>query len=164
MMDLTPERIGNAVVFNAVHACPKNEAECGLCFDYAVAIHNWLLAHNLKYVILDLQDEKEVCQDFLVELLQLRKRLRYPFLFCGAMEKPRKLLEAYDYGSLFPFFVSPEEAVDALGKKFPQLVSTPIDHVTFGHPIPVARPRQGQRFDPNSSSEPKAADEAEADE
>jgi hypothetical protein len=153
MMQLVPVKIDGAVVLNVNHVCPKNEAACGLCFDYAVAVHNWLMAHELNYVIIDFQDEKEVCSDFLIELLQLRKRLRYPFLFAGLMDKPRRLLESYDYGSAWPICLTPEEALRVIKARVPAVLDKSLETIKFDEPIPIARPRQGQRFDAGADDE-----------
>ena len=72
-MDLVPENLGGAVVFNLVNSCGANKGVCGNCADFAVAIHNWLMNTEVRYVLVDLQDEKEICPAFLEELLQLAK-------------------------------------------------------------------------------------------
>jgi hypothetical protein len=142
MMELVPELVNGAVVFTVHHSCGANKSICGNCPDFAVAVHNWLLSSELKYVILDLQDEKEICGLFLEELLQLRKRLKqYPFLFAGVMDKPRRVLESYDYLSRSPLFVTPEEAITWLGQNHPGISLQPANPTETGAPIAVSRPR-----------------------
>jgi hypothetical protein len=142
-MDLVPENLGGAVVFNVISSCGANKSICGNCADFPVAVHNWLMATDLRYVLMDLQDEKEICPVFLEELLQLAKRLRVPFLFCGVMDKPRRLLEAYDFLTRAPVFVTPEDAIEWLDKKHPGLTKVALEGVEFGTPIAQSRPRNG---------------------
>jgi hypothetical protein len=158
MMQIVPVKVDGYVVFNVNQVCPKDDAQCGLCFDYAVAIHNWLMTYELKYVILDFQDEKEVCPDFLIELMQLYKRLRIPFLFAGMMEKPRRLVEAYDFSRQWPLCLTPEEAIRTIKARAPQfLESGKMDIIKFDEPIAILRPRGAARFDAGSEDEEEAA-------
>ena len=145
MMQLIPENFDGVVVFTATHVCPYSESDCQLCSDYAVGIHNWMLSHELKYVILDFQDEKEVCHELLVELVQLRKRLKIPFYFSGIMAKPRLILEKFAFQSGLPVFTTPEEAVAELRKTSSNLLTIDLAKVAFGQPISVSKPRQGLR-------------------
>ena len=92
MMELTPIPVDGAVVLNSSSPCRHSGSDCRECPEVAVGIHNWLLSCDLSYLIVDFQDEKEVCQTFLIELLQLRKRLSLPFLFIGLMDKARELI------------------------------------------------------------------------
>lgn len=140
-MDLVPENLNGAVVFNVINSCCANRSICGNCADFAVSVHNWLMTTEVKYVIVDLQDEKEICSAFLEELLQLAKRLRYPFVFAGVMEKPRRLLEAYDFTSRAPLFVTPDEAIAFLEKTKPGITKVSLEGVQFGQPIGSSRPR-----------------------
>jgi len=142
-MDLVPENLGGAVVFNLNNSCGASKALCGNCGDFAVAIHNWLMNTDVRYVLLDFQDEKEVCGVFLEELMQLAKRLRVPFLFAGVMEKPRRMLEAYDFTRRWPLFVTPEEAVSYLDENFPGTTKASLEGLTFGVAIASSRPRNG---------------------
>jgi hypothetical protein len=152
-MDLIPEKIDGAVVFNVLCSCTYNASDCPTCGDFAVGLHNWLMTTELKYVVLDFQDEKEVCPAFLEELLQLAKRLKYPFLFSGVMPKPRKVLDAYNYVTKFPIFVTPEEAVEALRGKHPALVQHTFEGIQFGTAIPISRPRFGSRVEGEGGEE-----------
>jgi len=140
-MDLVPENLGGAVVFNLVNSCGANKAICGNCADFTVAIHNWLMNTEVRYVLVDLQDEKEICPTFLEELMQLSKRLRVPFLLAGVMEKPRRLLESYDFTARWPLFVTPEDAVAYLDKHFPGATKVSLDGLEFGVAIAQSRPR-----------------------
>lgn len=145
MMELVPEQVEGAIVLNVISACPFDMSGCGSCPEYAVGIHNWLMLTELKYLVVDLQDEKEVCPSFLEELLQLRKRLRIPFLFAGVMDKPRKVLESYNFLTTNPFppFTSPEQAIKALRSKTPNLDESFNTNMKIGEPIPLTRPRHG---------------------
>ncbi len=140
-MDLVPENLGGAAVFNVVSSCGANKSVCGNCPDFAVAVHNTLMNTDVRYVIIDLQDEKEVCPAFLEELLQLAKRLRFPFLFAGVMDKPRRLLQAYDFTSRTPLFNTPEEAVAWLQENHPRLYNVSLAGIDFGTPIATSRAR-----------------------
>ncbi len=110
-MELVPENLGGSVVFNVQSSCGANKAICGNCGDFAIAVHNWVMNTDIKYVVIDLQDEKEICPAFLEEILQLGKRLRFPFVFAGVMDKPQRVLESYNYGNRASTFVTPQEAL-----------------------------------------------------
>ncbi len=146
MMDLIPEFVDGAVVLNTVKACRYDENQCLMCADFAVGIHNWLIQHELNYIVVDLQDEKTVCPEFLVELVQLRKRLQMPFLFAGVMESSQRIIKAFDDLNVFVFYRTPEEAVAHLKKTSPEvLATTPLTSIHMGEPILLTRPRQGGR-------------------
>lgn len=138
-MDFVPEIVEGAVILNAVDICTTG-SECRPCTELAVGIHNWLMSHELNYLIVDFQDEKVVCSSILTELLQLRKRLRFPFLFCGLMEGSKKFLKSYAYQDC-PFFPIPEEAVSYLKEVNPALLMTDLSQVRVGEPIPCTRSR-----------------------
>lgn len=139
-MDFVPEYLDNAVVLNAVEIC-NHGIDCRQCPDLAISVHNWMVNTDAQYLILDFQDEKEVCSTILIEVLQLRKRLRVPFIFSGLMERPKEVLKSYAYND-HPVFITPEEAVKYLKQKFPQLVVKPAGQaVQFGEPIPCSRNR-----------------------
>lgn len=138
-MDFVPEIVDGAVILNAVDICTTG-SECRSCSELAVGVHNWLISHELRYLIVDFQDEKEVCSTMLTELLQLRKRLRFPFLFCGMMENPRKFLKSYAYDD-YPFFAIPEEAVSYLKGVNPSLLMTDLSGIAVGEAIPCTRSR-----------------------
>lgn len=160
MMEFIPEKIDNGVVFTARRACPQDEDNCALCSDFAVGVHNWLLAHEVQYVIVDLCDEKDVCPELLVELLQLRKRLKkYPFFFAGVMDRPKKVLQSHSYLPGSPLFTTPEDAVAEVRKKFPNLMQKSLDGIQFGQPLNISRPRTGVRGE--GVEGPEAAEGAE---
>lgn len=156
-MDLVPENLGGAVVFNVVNSCGASKAVCGNCADFAVGIHNWLMSTDIRYVLVDLQDEKEICGAFLEEMLQLAKRLRVPFLFAGVMDKPRRILESYDFLTRAPLFVTPEDAVAWLDKNHPGLTRVSLEGLEFGVAIATSRPRNAVAVD----AEPQEADAVE---
>lgn len=156
-MDFVPEMIDGAVVLNAVDVCTIGN-DCRQCTELSVGIHNWLVTHQLRYLILDFQDEKDVCVTILTELLQLRKRLRFPFLFCGMMEGPKKFLESYAYND-YPFFAVPEDAIAYLSAKEPGVLKTDLSGIKVGEPIPCTRSRN-YRTEEADEGEP---DEGDAD-
>ena len=112
MMDLIPENYRGIVVLNLDCKEPCDEMECRDCTDIGGVVHNWLMSSELPYMIVDLQDEKDICSTFLIELLQLQKRVGFPLLFTGVMEKARLILNSYSYSvNNQPYFSTPEEAV-----------------------------------------------------
>lgn len=156
-MDFVPEMIDGAVVLNAVDVCTVGN-DCRQCTELSVGIHNWLVAHGLRYLILDFQDEKDVCVTILTELLQLRKRLRFPFLFCGMMEAPKKFLESYAYTD-YPFFAVPEDAIAFLKAKEPGALKADLSSIKAGEPIPCTRSRNYR----TEEAEDVEADDTESD-
>ncbi len=146
-MELVPENLNGAVVFNIISSCNANKSLCGNCADFAVSIHNWMMNTEVKYVLVDLQDEKEICGAFLEELMQLSKRLRVPFLLAGVMEKPRRILEAYDFVNRWPLFATPDEAIAYLDKNYPGTTRVSLDGLEFGVPIAQSRPRNAVMAD-----------------
>jgi hypothetical protein len=152
-MELVPENLNGAVVFNIISSCGANKSVCGNCADFAVSIHNWMMNSEVKYVLVDMQDEKEICGAFLEELMQLSKRLRVPFLLAGVMEKPRRILESYDFVSRWPIFATPEEAVAYLDKNFPGTTRVSLEGLEFGVPIAASRPRNAVMADVETEAE-----------
>lgn len=155
-MDFVPEIIDEAVVLNATDICTHGH-DCRPCAELSVGIHNWLVTHKLQYLIVDFQDEKDVCSSILAELLQLKKRLRYPFLFCGMMDGPRKFLKSYAYND-YPFFAVPEEAIAHLRKVASDLLKADLSGIKQGEPIPCTRSRnyrleEGEEPDEDSGGE-----------
>lgn len=130
MLELVTENIDGAVVCVMKNPCDLNSYSCSECADQIPHVHNWLKKTELQYLIVDFQDEKDVCPNFLVGLLHLRKRLRFPFLFAGVYEGPRKILSDYAYRE-FPIFVSPEDAVRALRMSHPALTEVPMEKIEF---------------------------------
>lgn len=125
MMDVIPALIDGAVVANLVNACPVRARECETCANLVLKIHNWLKQTGLEYVVFDLLDEKEICPAFLKEVLHLRKRLPVHFLFAGVMAQPKRELEAFNYGDVFPIFLTPEDAIRALRMQHPGVTEAP---------------------------------------
>lgn len=152
-MELVPENLNGAVVFNIISSCNANKSICGNCGDFAVSIHNWMMSSEVRYVLVDLQDEKEICGAFLEELMQLSKRLRVPFLIAGVMEKPRRILESYDFAKRWPLFATPEEAVAYLDKNFPGTTRVSLEGLEFGVPIASSRPRNAVMADVETEAE-----------
>ncbi len=138
-MDFVPEIVDGAVVLNAVDVCNAG-SECRSCSELSVGVHNWLVGHEIRYLIVDFQDDKEVCSNILTELLQLKKRLRYPFLFCGMMENPRLFLKSFAYSD-YPFFDVPEEAVAYLKSAAPDVLMVDLSRIRVAEPIPCTRSR-----------------------
>ena len=89
-----PEVIDGVVVVNAENICSVG-SDCRSCSELAVGVHNWLVTRSLKYFIIDFQDEKEVCETILAEIIQLKKRMDIPFLFCGVMTQAREYLPSF---------------------------------------------------------------------
>jgi hypothetical protein len=140
-MELVPEIVNNALVFNVINSCNANRNICGNCADFAVAVHNTLMNTEVKYVLIDLQDEKEICPAFLEELMQLAKRLKFPFLFTGVMDKPKKTLDSYAFGNRHPLFESPEDAIAYLDKNFPGMTRVSLNGIEIGVAVACSRPR-----------------------
>lgn len=144
MMELSPAIVNGGVVLDATQMCSYQASDCRTCPELAVGIHNWLIATGIEYVLIDFEDEKEVCPSILVELLQLRKRLKMPFIFIGLMDKPKSILTSYAYSG-YPFFSTPEEAVMHLKQMHPELVSgIDLSRVSPGVAIPCSRSRQNR--------------------
>ena len=143
MMEYVPILVDGGVVLNATNVCNNTSPDCKVCPDIAVGVHNWLVANNRKYLIIDFQDEKDVCTTMLVELLQLRKRLKFPFLLVGLMERPRQFLLSYAYGDHL-FFNTPEDAIDHLRAIHPGLAESDMGGIEFDKPIPTGRFRGGR--------------------
>lgn len=151
MLEFVPEKIDRAVVLNVMQSAvashpPASQAQSALLdsfvgSDFVVGIHNWLISTSLRYLIFDLQDEKEVPTDFLEELMQLMRRLRIPFLFAGVMDRPREILKSYAYTTKFPIFKNVEEAIEWIHAKQPALLTVPLDGIQFGTPIEMVRSR-----------------------
>ena len=156
-MELVPENLSGAVVFNVINSCGANRAICGNCPDFAVAVHNWVMNTEVRYVLIDLQDEKEICPVFLEELLQLAKRLRLPFVFCGVMERAKRILASYDFTTRSPIFVTPQEAIAYLEQTYPGITRVSAEGVEFGVAIAQSRPRNTLSLD-DASLEAEAAE------
>jgi hypothetical protein len=139
MMEFIPEKIEGVIVINIMQ---KPDGQDGLTgVDFVVGVHNWLINTHLRYLVFDLQDEKEVNKEFIEELMQLMKRMKLPFLFAGVMQKPRAVLESYAYTARYPVFAAVEDAIDYLRKKFPSAITSNMEGVALGIPIEMVRSR-----------------------
>ena len=128
-MDIIPILIDGAVVLSL-----DNSGSSQLGGRLVVCIHNWVKQNNLEYLVFDFQDEKKISIEFLTELMQLRKRLKVPFLFSGVMEQPGKIIEAYNCNDMYPFFWTPEDAIRALRIQNPGITESSIlERIKLGH-------------------------------
>ena len=133
MMDLVPVLVDGAVVLNLHNHCSSRSESCEFCSQLVLYTHNWLKTVEMEYVVFDLLDEKSICPTFLDELLQLRKRLKFPFLFSGVMEQSRRHIERFNYQDHYPLFVSPEDAIRALRIQHPGITeSSNRSSINFG--------------------------------
>ncbi len=145
-MNLVPELVDGCIILNVENVCTSNSYDCKDCSDIGGALHNWLMVTGLRHVLIDLQDEKDICLTFLVELMQLRKRLPLPFKFIGAMERPKNLLECHGYsmdGSIL--FVSPEKAASELKKQSPESLDLSYPEVQLGEAVVNLKIRSASR-------------------
>ena len=154
-MDFVPEIVDGSVILNAIEIC-SHGSDCRPCSELAVGIHNWLITHKLRYLVVDFQDEKEVCSTILTELLQLQKRLRFPFLFCGMMEEPKKLLLSYAYTD-YKFFSIPEDSIAFLKQNVPQVLAADLQGIKIAEPIPCTRSRT-YKIEEAEEGDPEEAD------
>ena len=95
MMELTPEEFNGSVVMRLSNICRNKQRSCAPCQDYIVAVYNWFKSNELGYALIDLQFGRDICNDFIFELLQIRMRLHIPFYFTGVSKKPKAILETY---------------------------------------------------------------------
>ena len=146
-MDLLPAQINGVIYFNIVDLCNNAKADCKSCSDIGGALHNWLLINELHYVIIDFQDEKDICHTFIIEILQLRKRLQIPFLFVGVTDNTKKVLEDYYYfkATSFPTFATPQESSEFLTQHFPNLIHVDISSIKFSEKVGSISPRHSLR-------------------
>ena len=152
MMDLIPVMVDGAVVFNLQNSCHTKATHCENCTHLILNVHNWIRHAELEYTIIDFQDEKDICPTFLEEILLLRKRLNFPFLFAGVMERPQSYLESFNYTDSYPLFVTPEDAVRALRSQHPGLTERPVKMpIKFGFPLLVSwKQMQGEAWGANA--------------
>ena len=140
-MELVPEIIDSVVVLN-LKANEEKIFDDKSGSDVGVAVHNYLVSSEINYVIIDLQDEKEIPTAFMVELIQLHKRLRIPFLFVGVMAKAQRILNDYNFAIHdYPVFNSPEDAVSYLKENYPDVALASTSLVKEGDVLLVSRPR-----------------------
>jgi hypothetical protein len=131
-MDLVPFSIDGALVFvlqTKDYRLELNEKAA----DLTIQFHNWVKLVGLNYVVFDFADMKEIDNCFLVEIMQLRKRLQVPFLFSGVSSSVCKIIASYGYKEKYPFFINPEDAVRALRIQNPGLTECMnLDDINFG--------------------------------
>ena len=133
MMEVIPIIVDGAVVLNLDNSCMTKSSNTEHSSRLVIHIYNWVKKVGLEYIIIDLQEEKTICSTFLVELMQIKKRLNYPFLFCGVMEQARNILTSYNCDQVYPFFVTPEDAIRALRIQNPGLTEIKISRMdSFG--------------------------------
>lgn len=164
-MDLIPVNVDGVVVFNTTDSCVSSSHECKHCVDIGGALHNWLMVMKVNYILIDFQDEKDVCSTFLVELLQLRKRLNIPFIFTGLTLKPQKFLESYEFSAhkSSRIFSSLDEAIEFLKTELKDYICGEdiISNVKFGEPISIFKIRQAQKNAQDEDEEDSSQDDDE---
>ena len=136
MMDVIPMMVDGAVVMNLDNSCTVKSNSCENCSRLVIHIHNWIKKIKLEYLVFDLQEEKDICPTFIIEVMQIKKRLEYPFLFCGVMQQARFSLASYNCNRTYPFFVTPEDAIRALRIQNPGLTEITIsNNIHFGRSL-----------------------------
>lgn len=136
-MDLFPEHLDGAIVFSIESVCRSRETDCPTCRMLAIYLHNWINQAKLPYLLLDFQDEKEVCPHFLEELQFLTRRLPIPKMYVGVSDLVLNELARYvDPGEPIPVFRSAEGAIKALRLRYPGITEiSPRLPVIFGNPL-----------------------------
>jgi hypothetical protein len=135
-MEIYPVLIEGTVICRVKRCCQGALKECESCQSLVIYLHNWLRHTQIPYAIFDLQEEATLCPFFMSELGVLRKKVRTPFLFCGTRMKTQALLEAHHLLHPFPFWHSPEEALQQMRLKYPEVGETsPFEFVHFDHPL-----------------------------
>ena len=77
MVELIPAQIEDTIILNVSKHCGNTRTDCKDCCDVGVAVHNWLISTELQYVVIDLQDVKDVCRTFIPNQLRNIKILDY---------------------------------------------------------------------------------------
>lgn len=144
MMSFIPIRVNDVIVLNAEDICENESTSCRLCSELAVTIHNWFVANELRYLIVDFQDEKYVCNTILLEFMQFTKRLKFPLLLVGLTENPKNFLKSYDYRGPLPFD-TPEEAVEYLAANHTELISKNLKNINFNEMISPGKTKHHSR-------------------
>jgi hypothetical protein len=139
-MDIIPTMVDGAVVLSLsnpdLFAQDNKKEEEEEAVRVVINIHNWVKQIKLEYLVFDFQEEKHINQFFLVELMQLRKRLRIPFLFSGVLNESKKTLESYSCQDSYPLFWTPNDAIRALRIQHPGITENNAKHhVTFGESL-----------------------------
>lgn len=135
-MDVIPTMVDGAVVLNLSNPdlftqdAKKEEEES---IRLVINIHNWVKQIKLEYLVFDFQEEKHINRSFLIELMQLKKRLRMPFLFSGVLSESKQTLESYSCQDSYPLFWTPNDAIRALRIQHPGITENSAKHnITFG--------------------------------
>ena len=135
-MDVIPTMVDGAVVLNLnnpdlfTRDSKKEEEES---VRLVINVHNWVKQIKLEYLVFDFQEEKHISRSFLIELMQLKKRLRIPFLFSGVLNESKKTLESYSCQDSYPLFWTPNDAIRALRIQHPGITENSAKHnITFG--------------------------------
>jgi len=132
-MDIIPTMVDGAVVLNICNVSLDRKKEEDESNRLAVYIHNWIKQIKLGYLVFDFQEEKHINTNFLVELMQLRKRLGIPFLFSGVLNESKKILEAYSCHDSYPLFWTPDDAIRALRIQNPGITENSAkNNIKFG--------------------------------
>ena len=58
MVELIPAQIEDTIILNVSKHCGNTRSDCKDCC-------NWLISTELQYVVIDLQDVKDVCRTFI---------------------------------------------------------------------------------------------------
>jgi hypothetical protein len=138
-MDLVPFSIDGALVF--VLQTDKAPVEGNeKIISLTIQLHNWVKLVGLNYVVFDFSDLKEIENRFLIETMQLRKRIDVPFLFSGVSSLVCKVIGSYGYKEKYPFFVTPEDAIRALRIQNPGITECiSLEDINFG--VSICDPR-----------------------
>lgn len=138
-MDIIPTMVDGAVVLNLCHLdlyTKDNKKEDEESTRLVIYIHNWVKQIKLEYLVFDFQEEKHINQSFLVELMQLKKRLRIPFLFSGVLNESKKILESYSCQDSYPLFWTPSDAIRALRIQHPGITENNAkNNISFGQSL-----------------------------
>lgn len=135
-MDVIPTMVDGAVILSLSNPDfsirdPKKKEEESVRL--VINIHNWVKQIKLEYLVFDFQEEKHINQSFLIELMQLKKRLRIPFLFSGVLNESKRTLESYSCQDSYPLFWTPNDAIRALRIQHPGITENNAKHnINFG--------------------------------
>lgn len=144
MLDLVPECIDGVCVLNLKKSgsnCDPRYCDCG---GLAVSVHNLMIQSELRYVVIDMQDEKEICDAFVEQMIQLWKRTAVPFYFAGVMPRFKAILDSYGYLNQYQIYGSAIDVVEQLCAEKAKFINIKLDGITFGTKLPIPRSRQSQ--------------------
>ena len=160
-MDIIPTMVDGAVVLNICNVSLDRKKEEEESNRIAVYIHNWIKQIKLGYLVFDFQEEKHISTNFLVELMQLRKRLGIPFLFAGALNESKKTLEAYSCQDSYPIFWTPDDAIRALRIQNPGITENNAkNNIKFGKSLtqPLKGNNKPQQKEKKEKMKPSSED------